>query len=80
MNKTTNVDSFVKKTIAHYLGISDEDVQNDFYLKDDLHMGSGDISDLIHIVNAKYPIDPSAIPNIETVQDLIDILSESEEF
>jgi len=80
MNKTIDVDSFVKKTIAHYLGISDEDVQNDFCLKDDLHMGSGDISDLIHIVNAKYPIDPSAIPNIETVQDLIDILSESEEF
>ncbi len=71
----------IKKYLSEYLGIDSDDLANDDYLKEDLHMNSVEISDFLHLLKNKgVDLNLSQITEINTVQDIIDISSENEEF
>ncbi len=71
----------IKKYLSEYLGIDSDDLANDDYLKEDLHMNSVEISDFLQLLKNKgVDLNLSQITEINTVQDIIDISSENEEF
>ncbi len=71
----------IKKFLSEHLGIEAEDLANDDYLKEDLHMNSLEISDFLHLLKEKgIDLNLSKINEIQTLQDIIDFTSENEEF
>ncbi len=71
----------IKKLLSEYLGIGVEDVANDDSLREDLHMNAVEITDYLHLlIDNGIDIDLTKIENIHSVQDLIDISSENDEF
>jgi hypothetical protein len=71
----------IKKMLSEHLGIGVEDIASEDSLKEDLHMSAIEISDFLHLLIDKgVDIDLSIIEKIHTVQDIIDITSEGEEF
>jgi len=70
----------VKEVIAELLGIETEDIENDFSLREDLHMKAMEISELIQKLQ-DLGVDTEIIDfsEIETVEDLFEALSISEE-
>jgi acyl carrier protein len=80
-NKKPEIEEVIKKHLADNLGISAEDISGDDDLKEDLHMNPGELSDFIQsLKNIGYSVDLSNIATIETVTELIEIISEEEEF
>lgn len=80
-NHLTYNESEIKKLLSEHLGIEVEDIASDDSLKEDLHMNAVEISDFLHLLIDKgVDIDLSKIEKIHTIQDIIDITSESEEF
>jgi acyl carrier protein len=80
-NHLTDNESRIKKLLSEHLGIESEDIASDDSLKEDLHMNVVEISDFLHLLMDKgVDIDLSKIEKINSVQDIIDISSESEEF
>lgn len=76
-----NNESKIKELLSGHLGIESEDIASDDSLKEDLHMNAVEISDFLHLlVENGVDIDLSKIERIHTVQDIIDISSESDEF
>lgn len=70
----------VKKRLSEYLGVDTEDISEEDFLKDDLHMNSAEISDFLHILDgAGLNINLANISAIESVGDLIEMVSENEE-
>lgn len=79
--KLTKYEAIIKSKISGLLGIEIEDINNDDFLKDDLHMNSAEITDLVHILNSEgLNIALSDIAKIESVDDLVEIVAENEEF
>lgn len=71
----------IKKYLAGYLGIEENDLENDDHLKEDLHMNSLEIADFFHLLKDKgIDLNLSKIDEIESLQDIIDISFENEEF
>ena len=80
-NKKPVIEEKIKNHLAEYLGISSEDIAGDDDLKEDLHMNPSEISDfMISLKNIGFFVDLSNIATIETVSELIEIISEEEEF
>jgi acyl carrier protein len=80
-NKKPATEEIIKKHVAEYLGISTEDITGDDDLKEDLHMNPAEISDFMQsLKNIGFSVDISNIAAIETVSDLIGLISEEEEF
>ena len=67
----------IKKLLADRIGTEVEDIKDDDFLSDDLHMTAGDISDFLHSIQEKYEFEFDDIPGVETVQDLIDEISQN---
>jgi len=75
-----NLQTAVKHHLAEYLGVSDDDISVDDYLKDDLHMSFVDISDFMHhLKEIGITTNSQGVSKITTVADLIDLISENEE-
>ena len=80
-NKKPAIEEIIKNRLAEYLGISAEDITGDDDLKEDLHMNPAEISDFVQsLKKIGYSVDLSNIATIEMVSDLIEIISEEEEF
>lgn len=70
----------VKKRLSEYLGVDSDDISEEDFLKDDLHMNSAEISDFLHILDGTgLNVNISNIAAIESVGDLIEMISENEE-
>lgn len=76
MNKTKIA---LKKLLSEHLGIEVEDIKDEDFLRDDLHMTSAEISDFLHMIAKKYDIEFDDITLIETFQDIVDEISENSE-
>jgi hypothetical protein len=79
-NKST-IEELIKNQLAQHLGISDEDIDNDDDLKIDLHMNAAEISDFMQsLKNIGLSVDLSKISSTETVSELVETITEEEEF
>ena len=76
-NDSNKTKSAVKKLLADHLGIETEDIGDEDFLRDDLHMTPAEISDFIHLVEQKYGFDFEDISSIESFQDLTDEISQN---
>lgn len=80
-NIQTKNELAIKNHLAEHLGVDIEDLSNEDYLKEDLHMNSVEISDFLHLlIDNGININLSKITEIQSVQDIIDVSTESEEF
>jgi len=79
--KTKKYLSLVKSMLSNILGTDYEDIQPEYTLVDDLHMGPTEISDLIQMMSQKgIVLEESLINNeINTVEDLVNFFIENEE-
>ncbi len=76
-----SIEAFVMDTLANILGVVPEDISEDDSLKEDLHMSSSEITDFMQkLENQGFKIDLSKITQIDTVSDVIEIISEEVEF
>lgn len=78
MNKEENeIKNSVKKALADYLGIETEDIEDDFFLTEDLHMKPTDLTDFTEILSGmNFDTKSLDFTEIETFSDLIDVLTE----
>ena len=69
----------IKKTLAEYIGVDEEDIHNDDSLQEDLHMGASELSDFIlHLSKNGVDVESIDLINVETVEDLIEKASQDE--
>ena len=79
-NKQLQYNILVKKRLSEYLGVDNDDISEEDFLKDDLHMNSAEISDFLHILEGTgLNVNIANIATIESVGDLIEMVSENEE-
>lgn len=78
MNKEYNdTKEDVRKILAGFLGIEPEDVEDDFSLKEDLHMKASDLTDFMQLLESKnYDIRSIDFNEVETFSELIDALTQ----
>lgn len=80
-DRYAKIESLVKNKLSQYLGVGLEDVSNDDSLRDDLHMNPADISDFLKLLaDEGVSTDFSEIQQIESVTDIIEKISEEEDF
>lgn len=74
MNKETGeITNLIKKELADFLGIEIEDIEDEFFLTEDLHMKPTDLTDFVENLSKKsFPTDQLDLTEIETVSDLVD--------
>ena len=78
--KTKDTSLLVKNIIANMLGLDPSDVHEEDILLEDLHMGPADLTDLTErLSDAGLPISDIRFDEIETVGELLDIVSSEEE-
>lgn len=79
--KSKNIKNGVLKLLSEHLGIEINDINDDDSLKEDLHMSATDLSDFVHtLIDKGFDIDLNCLNTIETVSELINKISESQEF
>ncbi len=79
--KLSKTGFLIKSRLAEHLGVSIEDIAHDDSLREDLHMSPSEISDFIALLKKfGVQIDAAEFANIETLNDLIEIATDSEEF
>ncbi len=67
----------IKKIISKSMGIAPEEIEPTSHFQEDLNIGDLEFTELIEILEEKYKIDLSDyIDDIETVGDLVEILTE----
>ena len=67
--------SLLKKILAEQIGADVDDIHDDDALREDLHMSSSDLTDLVQALsNGGYNIQKLNLLEIETVADLIENL------
>ncbi|OGM18450.1 hypothetical protein A2686_02490 [Candidatus Woesebacteria bacterium RIFCSPHIGHO2_01_FULL_38_10] len=83
MNKNKNskdtLTNQIKKILAEYLGVDEEDIKEEDLLTEDLHMNATELSDLLQILYDKGVITKDIdLTEIETVEELIEVISSQE--
>lgn len=69
----------IKKVLAEYIGVDEEDIHDDDSLQEDLHMGASELSDFIlHLAKNGIDVESIDLVNVETVEDLIEKASQDE--
>lgn len=65
--------------IAMHLGVSNNDIEKQALLREDLNLGPVEIADLINHLQQKFDIviEPEEISDIQTVDDLIAIVEDN---
>ena len=70
-----NKQKLIKKLLALHLGLEVDDISNEDFLKEDLHMDPLSLTDFSHILEKNsFDIDSIDFSEIETVNDLIENL------
>jgi len=68
----------VKKIISEFLGIEEDDIQNDDFLTDDLHMTPADLSELKQTIEEEEISSTNLdFTKINSVEELIEELDEN---
>jgi len=69
-----NIKKF-KSILSSYLGIEPDDINDEDYLREDLHMNTAEIVDFTQVLQSNgYDVDSIDFTNIETVSELADNL------
>lgn len=69
----------VKKMLADYIGAEVEDIKDEDFLVDDLHMSATEITDFIESLDsAGIDVSKIDIAELEAVEDLIESISSEE--
>lgn len=72
--------SKLKGLLADHIGVEPEDIEAEDYLTEDLHMTPTDLTDFTHVLEQEGFITTKLdFTQIQTVNDLIEALSGSEE-
>lgn len=70
----------VKRLLAESLGVEVEDISEDDYFVEDLHMAPAQLSDFVDLLgNQGFETSRLEIAELENVQELIEALSSHEE-
>ncbi len=78
MTDKKSTETKVKESLAHHLGVEPDDVNLEDSLTTDLHMRPTDISDFLGILEGKnIDTSPIDLTQIETVEDLVEALTDS---
>ncbi len=73
---TEKIRELVKKLLAEHIGVEPEDIEDDDFLIDDLHMNPSEIVDFSEkLKEVGLDITRVDLMNLNTVEDLIDALS-----
>lgn len=74
-NEFQKIAQKVKRELSDFLGISYEDIEDDTFFSEDLHMNPTDMIDFVEILGkAGFVVDDLDLTTIETFSDLIEIL------
>lgn len=66
----------IKKTLADFLGIDTDDIEDDFSLTEDLHMKASDLTDFLQVLSQKgYLIENLDLTEMETFSDFVEEIS-----
>lgn len=78
MNKEySDIQNKVKGSLAAFLGIEPEDIEDDFSLTEDLHMQPTDLTDFMEILSKmNFEVEDMDFSEIETFSDLIEWLTQ----
>jgi acyl carrier protein len=69
----------VKEILAAQIGVEPDDIHDEDLLAEDLHMSAYDISDFVHsLENNGFNIKDIDLTNLETVSDIVEVLSSSD--
>lgn len=80
MNKSLPNKEEVKKLLAEQIGVEVEDIKEEDFFSEDLHMNSTELADFIHLLEQKgFDISTLDLREIETVEDLTEALNIHEE-
>lgn len=75
------VERVVKELLAEILGIETDDIDQNDYLTDDLHMGPTEITDLAEKLSQKGVLIPeNTLQEISTVGELIEYITNNVDF
>lgn len=74
MNKEYNdIDKMLKRELSEFLGIEPEDIEEDFFLTEDLHMSPTDLTDFTEMLSQKgFATQELDFSEVETYSDLVD--------
>lgn len=71
----------IKELLASHIGVEPEDIDNDDFFQEDLHMTPTDLADFAQsLENQSFHTSKIDFNEIETVGDLIEILNSQEDF
>ncbi len=75
------IEKTVKEVLSEMLGIETTDINSGDLLTEDLHMGPTEITDLIEKLSQKgIIIEDNLFKDIETVEELIDYITNNADF
>lgn len=76
MDQELKLKEDIKKELADFLGLEPEDIEDDSFLSEDLHMQASDITDFIQkLTSLNYLTSNLDLTEIETFDDLIESIS-----
>lgn len=74
-----NTKDTVKKLLAEQIGVEPDDIGEEDFLIEDLHMSPADLTDFVEKLEASgFPTHGLDLTEIETVEDLLEKLSSEE--
>lgn len=74
-NELLKVTQKIRRELADFLGIGYEDIEEDTFFSEDLHMNPTDMADFIEILGkAGFSVDDLDLTTIETFGDLVEVL------
>jgi acyl carrier protein len=79
MNPNETSQTKIKKLLTEHLGVDPEEINEDDYFSDDLHMSATDLTDFTEILaNSGFNTQTLDLTMIDTVGDLIEELTHEE--
>lgn len=74
--ETEKIRELIKKLLAEHIGVEPEDIEDDDFLIDDLHMNPSEIIDFSEkLKEVGFDITRIDLMNVKTVEDIVDALS-----
>jgi acyl carrier protein len=66
----------IRNLLASHLGVEPQDIEDEDSLKDDLHINTADLSDLLKVLEQNgFDVSNLDFSEIETFEDLVETLS-----
>lgn len=73
---TEKIRELIKKLLAEHIGVEPEDIEDDDFLIDDLHMNPSEIIDFSEkLKEVGFDITRIDLMNVKNVEDIVDALS-----